>query len=91
MQPLGLLKYPLTSGIIMYTPSNQPSQRISTAGNYSKDDQKREKKGRKVHRSDKLKKKGKKELTKRKKCDIIIKSSGERETKNLEAWRKTAD
>ena len=72
MQPLGLLKYHLTSGIIMYIPSNQPIQRISIDRNYSKDDQKRDKKGRKVHRSDKLEKKGKKELTKRKKCDIII-------------------
>ena len=75
----------------MYIPSNQPIQRISTERNYSKDDQKRDKKGRKVHRSDKLEKKRKKELTKGEKCDIIIKSSGERETKNLEAWRKTAD
>jgi len=72
VQPLGLLKYPLTSGVIMYIPSNQPIQRISTAGNYSKDDQKRDKKGRKVHRSDKLEKKRKKELTKGEKCDIII-------------------
>jgi hypothetical protein len=56
----------------MYIPSNEPIQRISTERNYSKDDQKRDKKGRKVHRSDKLEKKGKKELTKGEKCDIII-------------------
>ena len=72
MQPLGLLKYPLTSDIIMHIPPNQPIQRISTVGNYSKDDQKRDKKGRKVHRSDKLEKKRKKELTNRQKCAIII-------------------